>query len=45
MDLNKANIAFDHDEDPVFLARNAWHLDDMADKYPNLTFAAIKDCA
>lgn len=45
MDNNKANIAFDHDKEPVFLARNAWHLDDMNDKYPKLVFAATREQA
>ena len=43
MDETKANIAFDHDEDPVFLARNAWHLDDIKDKFPDLIFSATKE--
>lgn len=44
-DLNQANIAYDHDEDPVFLARNAWHLDDIQDKFPKLLFSATKESA
>lgn len=43
MDETKANIAFDHDEDPVFLARNAWHLDDIKEKFPDLIFSATKE--
>lgn len=44
-DDNKANLAYDHDEDPVFLARNAWHLDDVTEKYPKLSFNATKESA
>lgn len=45
LDQNRANLAYDHDEDPVFLARNAWHLDDVEDKYKALTFKATKESA
>ena len=35
-------IARDHDDDPVFMARNAWHLSDAEEKYPDITFTATK---
>jgi peptide chain release factor 3 len=41
-DNNQSAIANDHDGDPVFLARNAWHLDDARDKYPDIEFKATK---
>ena len=41
-DMNQSSIANDHDGDPVFLARNAWHLDDAQDKYPDIIFKATK---
>ena len=40
---NQANIADDHDGDPVFLARNAWHLDKAAEDWPDLEFQATKE--
>ena len=42
IDSNRGAIAYDHDEDPVFLARNAWHLDDAVDKNKDIIFAATK---
>lgn len=42
IDSNRVAIANDHDEDPVFLARNAWHLDDVKDKYKDITFLATR---
>lgn len=42
LDKNQSAIANDHDDDPVFLARNAWHLDDAAEKYPKVIFSATK---
>ena len=36
-------VADDHEGDLVLLARNAWHLDDLAGDWPDLTFAATKD--
>ncbi|MBL4804226.1 MAG: peptide chain release factor 3 [Alphaproteobacteria bacterium] len=41
-DSNQSAIANDHDGDPVFLARNAWHLDDAQEKHPDITFKATK---
>ena len=40
MDSNRGAIANDHDGDPVFLARNAWHLNDAQDKNPEIRFTA-----
>lgn len=42
LDNNNAAIAFDHDNDPVFIARNAWHLNDVQDKYPKIKFMDVK---
>jgi peptide chain release factor 3 len=42
LDRNAAAIANDHDNDPVFIARNAWHLQDAQDKFPNIRFADVK---
>lgn len=41
-DKNQAALANDHDNDPVFLARNAWHLTDAEEKYPDVKFTATK---
>ncbi|MCB9991738.1 MAG: peptide chain release factor 3 [Rhodospirillales bacterium] len=42
IDGNGSAIANDHDGDPVFLARNAWHLSDAQDKFPEIKFTATK---
>lgn len=42
LDANQSAIAHDHDGDPVFLARNAWHLDDAQDKNKDIKFASTK---
>lgn len=42
MDTNQSAIANDHDGDPVFLARNAWHLDDAQSKNPGIEFRKTK---
>ncbi len=42
IDENQASIARDHDDDPVFMARNAWHLSDAEEKYKEITFTATK---
>lgn len=42
VDANRSACAYDHDEDPVFLARNAWHLNDVQDKYKDIQFVATK---
>lgn len=42
VDSNQASLAYDHDSDPVFLARNAWHLGDAQDKNKDIQFMAMK---
>lgn len=42
VDSNGGAMAVDHDGDPVFMARNAWHLDDTVSKNPAIRFAAVK---
>ncbi len=42
MDANRSAIANDHDEDPVFLARNAWHLGDAEEKNKEIQFLATR---
>lgn len=43
IDSNGSAIANDHDGDPVFLARNSWHLTDAQDKNPKIRFTATKN--
>ena len=43
VDRNRSNVAEDHDGDTVFLARNAWHLEDTEKNNPDLKFIAIKE--
>jgi len=42
IDQNQSAIANDHDGDPVFLARNAWHLNDAQSKNPGIKFQSVK---
>jgi peptide chain release factor 3 len=42
LDSNQAAIANDHDGDPVFLARNSWHLGDAQDKNKDIKFMTTK---
>jgi peptide chain release factor 3 len=42
VDTNPSSVAYDHDGDPVFMARNAWHLDDAESKNKDITFRATK---
>ncbi len=42
LDENQSAIAYDHDNDPVFIARNAWHLSDAEEKNPDIIFKATK---
>jgi len=41
-DAHQGDLAEDHDGDPVFLARNAWHLKHTTESWPNLRFLATK---
>ncbi len=42
IDSNQSAIAYDHDGDPVFMARNSWHLQDAMEKNKSIAFAATK---
>ena len=42
-DGNKDAMADDHDGTPVFLARNAWHLDRGAEDWPDIRFLKVKE--
>ena len=41
-DAHQGDLAEDHDGDPVFLARNAWHLKHTTETWPNVRFLATK---
>lgn len=41
-DKNRSALAYDHDDDPVFLARNAWHLTDIEEQFSDIRFQSTK---
>ena len=43
MDANQTALASDHEGDPVFLARNAWHLDRAIQDHPEIQFLKTKE--
>jgi len=43
MDANAGAIGDDHDGEPVFLARNAWHMGKAEEDFPDLTFLKTKE--
>ena len=42
-DANKASLGADHTDSPVFLARNAWHLDKAQEDFPDIAFHKTKE--
>lgn len=42
VDTNRSSVAVDHDDDYVFIARNAWHLTDTEEKEKDLEFKSTK---
>ncbi|MCG8545021.1 MAG: peptide chain release factor 3, partial [Alphaproteobacteria bacterium] len=42
-DANEASIAEDHTGNPVFLARNDWHLDKALEDWPDIQFLKTKE--
>ena len=40
---NEGSIADDHRGHPVFLARNAWHLDRAQEDWPDIRFVNTKE--
>ncbi|WP_421709549.1 peptide chain release factor 3 [Algihabitans sp.] len=42
-DANQASLADDHDDQPVFLARNTWHLDDATKTNPKIRFLKTRE--
>ena len=45
LDETRASMAKDHNGDPVFLARNAWHLDRAQQDHPKVRFLKVKEQA
>jgi len=43
IDANRSTVAEDHDNAPVFLARNAWELDRTTRDWPGLRFSATRE--
>jgi peptide chain release factor 3 len=43
VDGNRAAVAYDHNGDPVFLARNAWHLDKAQQDNPRIRFLKVRE--
>ncbi|MFS0772330.1 peptide chain release factor 3 [Sphingomonas sp. 1P08PE] len=43
MDLNRAAMAKDRDDNPVFLAKSSWEVGYVADRYPKVKFAATRE--
>jgi len=43
VDSNKSAMAEDYDGAPVFMARNAWHLNKAVEDWPNLTFSKTRE--
>ena len=42
-DVNRAAMARDRDDNPVFLAKSAWEVGYVADRYPKVKFAATRE--
>jgi peptide chain release factor 3 len=42
-DANQSSLADDHDGQPVFLARNAWHLNDAQENNPKIRFQKTRE--
>jgi peptide chain release factor 3 len=42
-DLNRSAMAKDRDDNPVFLAKSAWEVGYVADRYPKVRFAATRE--
>jgi len=40
---NQTAMGTDHDGEPVFLARNAWHLNKVQEDWPDLQFMKTRE--
>jgi peptide chain release factor 3 len=43
LDLNRASLAKDRDGNPVYMAKSAWDVGYVADRYPKVKFAATRE--
>ncbi len=43
LDTNRAAVGEDHDGEPVFLARNAWHLNKASEDWPDVQFMKTRE--
>lgn len=43
LDSTQASIADDHDGSPVFMARNAWHMNKAEEDWPDINFRKTKE--
>ncbi len=43
MDANRGAMAVDHDGAPVYMARNAWHLNKVAEDFPDVRLLKVKE--
>ena len=43
MDLNRSSMAKDRDGNPVYMAKTAWDVGYVADRYPKVKFAATRE--
>ncbi|WP_406697948.1 peptide chain release factor 3 [Sphingomonas qomolangmaensis] len=43
MELNRTSMAKDRDDNPVFLAKSAWEVNYIAERYPAVKFAATRE--
>lgn len=45
IDANRGSMGTDHDGDPVYMARNAWHLNKAAEDFPDVRLLKTKEQA
>ena len=43
IDKNPGDLAYDHDDLPVFLARNTWHLQNAMETWPDIKFLKVRE--
>jgi peptide chain release factor 3 len=43
IEANQGDLADDHDNMPVFMARNGWHLQHTAENWPKIKFLKVKE--
>ena len=43
IDKNQGDLAYDHDELPVFLARNPWHLQNATETWPEIKLLKTRE--